>query len=563
MADTFPSSLSQIYQDPKFIAEQKVFKALQENLPSEAKIYCQCPFFRKGFDGNKLDGECDMIVLLPNNGIIFLEIKGGLIGYKAKDRQWTSTRRDTNEIINIKNPVTQSRSAHYEIFELFMKETSVNKDQFINCVHVVCFPDTPRPEDPRPFGPDMPLDIFLFQGDLDNIHKNLVQTCRWFQGEKEIYRLGPPIIKAFDKILVGNDLPVKLTLRHQIDSESESMNFSPTQSVYLNVIEQLNYVALSGGAGTGKTLMAIELIRRLHLNKRILFLCFNRALARHVRFSLKSLSKDSDVTVSNSYYWVNQLSRELGLPRSEEEIENRLEAVIMKAQEELSKYDLIIIDEGQDFSDEWFIHIETMLKDKGRFYVFYDQRQSIFKKHSQYFLDEKFQKLSLNENFRNTKSIFSHFQNLSNQSNFISLGPQGVEPEFIIVKNYEQQFMWIADKIKQLISKEGLQLRETGVVLYDGLKETNIKNLSKVIPSITGHQHTNAEFVEPDQIMMDTVNRIKGLEVPVMFLTNLISPLEPERLYVSLSRAKNRLYVVGLESKVEELKNFIRTIPSN
>ena len=49
-------------------------------------------------------------------------------------------------------------------------------------------------------------------------------------------------------------------------------------------------------------------------------------------------------------------------------------------------------------------------------------------------------------------------------------------------------------------------------------------------------------------------NRIKGLEVPVMFLTNLISPLEPERLYVSLSRAKNRLYVVGLESKVEELK---------
>ena len=60
MADTFPSSLSQIYQDPKFIAEQKVFKALQENLPSEAKIYCQCPFFRKGFDGNKLDGECDM-----------------------------------------------------------------------------------------------------------------------------------------------------------------------------------------------------------------------------------------------------------------------------------------------------------------------------------------------------------------------------------------------------------------------------------------------------------------------------------------------------------------------
>ena len=96
--------------------------------------------------------------------------------------------------------------------------------------------------------------------------------------------------------------------------------------------------------------------------------------------------------------------------------------------------------------------------------------------------------------------------------------------------------------------------------MYDGLKETNIKNLSKVIPSITGHQHTNAEYVEPDQIMMDTVNRIKGLEVPVMFLTNFISPLDPARLYVSLSRAKHRLFIVGLESKIIELKKCLGLI---
>ena len=75
---------------------------------------------------------------------------------------------------------------------------------------------TPKPQDPRPFGPDMPPDIFLFQDSMLDITKALSQVCRWFRGEKEIYRLGPPIIKAFDKLLVGNDLPVKLTLRHQI-----------------------------------------------------------------------------------------------------------------------------------------------------------------------------------------------------------------------------------------------------------------------------------------------------------------------------------------------------------
>ena len=448
MADVFPSTLSEIYQDPKFLAELKVFKALQATLPQDAKIYCQCHFFKKGYDGNKTEGECDMIVLLPNEGIIFLEIKGGLIGYKAKDQQFTSTRRDTNETFPIKNPVTQARSAQINIFDLFKKQSVTHKDQFINCVHAVCFPDTPKPQDPRPFGPDMPPDIFLFQDSMLDITKALSQVCRWFRGEKEIYRLGPPIIKAFDKLLVGNDLPVKLTLRHQIDAEEETMSFSPTQNAYLTIIEQLNFVALSGGAGTGKTLMAIELIRRFSSDQKILFLCFNRALARHVRFSLKPLGRLPNITVANSYAWVNQLSRELGLPRSEEDMEDRIEEVITQAQVKLEKYDVIIIDEGQDFNDEWFIHIESMLQEQGKFYVFYDQQQSIFQKQSQYFLDEKFQKLTLNENFRNTQSIFSCFHPLAQQTNFIAQGPQGSEPEFVIVKNYELQFTWIADKIK-------------------------------------------------------------------------------------------------------------------
>ena len=69
---------------------------------------------------------------------------------------------------------------------------------------------------------------------------------------------------------------------------------------------------------------------------------------------------------------------------------------------------------------------------------------------------------------------------MAQQTNFIAQGPQGSEPEFVIVKNYELQFTWIADKIKKLVSTENIQLRETGVILYDGLKETNIKIEAKL-----------------------------------------------------------------------------------
>ena len=80
MAEVYPSTLSEIYQDSKFFAELKVLNSLQDTLPSDAKIYCQCHFFKKGYDGNKTAGECDMIILLPNEGIILLAVKGGLIG---------------------------------------------------------------------------------------------------------------------------------------------------------------------------------------------------------------------------------------------------------------------------------------------------------------------------------------------------------------------------------------------------------------------------------------------------------------------------------------------------
>ena len=289
MVAFFPSTLDQLLNDSKFIAERKVFNVLIDTLPTDAKIYCQCHFFKTAIEGNKNDGECDMIIILPNSGVIFLEIKGGVIGYNAEKQEWSSTRRDNKETFIISNPVSQSLSAKHNIFNLFKDQFTEHKAKFFNLIHAVCFPDTPRPRDPKPFGPDKPLEIFLFQDDLPVLRASLETMLNWSKGDKEIYRIGPPIIKNFDQIIIGNDLPIQLKLKQQLDLEQELMTFSSTQTVYINIMKQLNYVALSGGAGTGKTLMAIDLIRQLSKDKRTLFLCYNRALARHVRYSLKEI----------------------------------------------------------------------------------------------------------------------------------------------------------------------------------------------------------------------------------------------------------------------------------
>ena len=137
-------------------------------------------------------------------------------------------------------------------------------------------PDTPKPLDPRPFGPDKPQEIFLFQDQLTNIKFEIEKILEWFQGNK-IPQLDNKFINEFNSLIVGKDLPVKIPLKKSISLEEEEMKFSPAQSFYIKTLPQLNYVALKGEPG--KTLLAIELIRQFpQTTKYYFYVLINRWL---------------------------------------------------------------------------------------------------------------------------------------------------------------------------------------------------------------------------------------------------------------------------------------------
>jgi len=46
----------------------------------------------------------------------------------------------------------------------------------------------------------------------------------------------------------------------------------------------------------------------------------------------------------------------------------------------LQRYDLVIVDEAQDFTEDWAICANLLLKDNGSLYVLYDESQNIFKR---------------------------------------------------------------------------------------------------------------------------------------------------------------------------------------
>ena len=66
--------------------------------------------------------------------------------------------------------------------------------------------------------------------------------------------------------------------------------------------------------------------------------------------------------------------------------------------------------------------------------------------------------------------------------------------------------------------------------------------------------------IEPGKVLMETVNRFKGLEAPIVFLWG-IDGLEPEQdaetLYVGLSRPKS---VLGLVGNFEQCKKLLHIL---
>ena len=102
MAIFYPSKISEsIRKDNKFSAEVKVYDSLWKELRNkDAYVYYSCSFVQNNYE----PGESDFIIVLPNHGIAFIEVKGGGIEYQDDIDQWYSINRNNQKFaVNINN----------------------------------------------------------------------------------------------------------------------------------------------------------------------------------------------------------------------------------------------------------------------------------------------------------------------------------------------------------------------------------------------------------------------------------------------------------------------------
>jgi len=554
MAKLWPRTLpASIRSDSRRSAEVRVFDKLSNVLDDTYTVFYSSPWLGEDQLGNEKDGECDFMVAHPTHGYLAIEVKGGGISFDPIDRQWWTT--DSNGFrFKIKDPVEQARSAKHELLKK-LKRSPGWRDRWVPNSHGVIFPGAASP--PADLGADRPRRLFCCS------HEFAHGLLGWIQSRMEANgagadKLGKDGIAAFERIL-AQPFNLGFRLASAMDDAKEQLGIlEPTQFHILEAIAEIGRVEAKGGAGTGKTILAMEEARRAAARgKRTLLTCYSQPLANELRRRLETLP---NLTVSSLHEVCRQTVREAGvlLPDGTEKTPSFSDSVLpglfidsLSLRPDL-KWQHVVIDEGQDLFYPWWIAIDAAVSDDGVLRVFSDSNQRIYDRRTFPSSDLLVVPIRLTRNLRNTKAIHAAASIHYEGPEITAEGPNGLPVNWIAADSNEGMVEAAYREVRRLVFQEEVATDEIAVLCPDPKWVERFQ----VASARSSLEFVNCDDLDTERVIVDTISRFKGLERPAIILVagsgNLMNA---ERAYVGLSRPRFLLSVVAHHLEIEWLKD--------
>ncbi|WP_321421745.1 UvrD-helicase domain-containing protein [uncultured Methanobacterium sp.] len=168
------------------------------------------------------------------------------------------------------------------------------------------------------------------------------------------------------------------------------IEFTPQQKQL--TIPKPGHRRLRGAAGSGKTLVLAHRAAKLAAqNKKVLIITYNRNLWYFIKEMINDSPYNfnwSNITFRHFHGFCRDLLNELSLTTPsrfddivqvlEEEMKKILEDPIMTEILEKFRYDAILIDEGQDYSWEWYDFLSKFLNHRNELFLVCDEKQNIY-----------------------------------------------------------------------------------------------------------------------------------------------------------------------------------------
>ena len=520
------------------------------------------------------EGELDFVVLVPGEGILCLEIKSGRVS--REDGLWkygtgpfakaslVGPFRQASEAMHalrthLSNTDAEFRGLLYFSAAIF---TLVDFDEISPEWHPWQVLDRSRISRT----PISTCCLNVFQRARNHL-KN-VPSAKWFDSKRS-----RPSISQIRKIanILRGDFDCIEDPRSSIESaECKILKFTEEQYSALDVLQENPRVVFKGPAGSGKTFLAVEAVRRsVGEGKRVLFVCYNRLLGQWLKNDISLLMGDRAelVTVGTLHKIMMQLSG-LKVPVQNDQlfwsqtlpgmvVDRGLEGVIKAPQ-----FDFIVLDEAQDLINEEYLDVLDLLVvgglAGGRWAFFGDyERQAIYSENNQVDVDllkiledrcSSFFKFPLRANCRNIAPVAIGIETVCvlypGYSKILNEGDDqdSLKAYFYKDVKHQQEILEnILDKLKPyyggseiviLSPKEGVS---SANCLYSENTSKHLLSPLRKVDDLT------------NSIKFTTIHSFKGLEAPVVIITD-ISKISDEQaislLYVGMSRARTKLVLL-------------------
>jgi superfamily I DNA and RNA helicase len=332
-----------------------------------------------------------------------------------------------------------------------------------------------------------------------------------------------------------------------LEEEEELITLTHEQALLLSRLGRQRRMVVTGPAGSGKTLLAIERAERLaEKGKRVLFICFNRALRDHLRRT----KRNENLLINNFHSACVALAKRAEIPLSTDDgseptpeyWQEELPIALMSAIDELGKqYDALFVDEAQDLHDDWFAALTYTLKDPDDSFIwlFMDDNQRVYE--ASLTVPTDFQKWDLTVNCRNTQAIHREvIKKYEGEVEPEAIGPEGRELELF---QTDDPTGVIRARVAELCEKEEIPPQDIVVLSSHGIEKSAVAEAG-----CGKYEFTKEPKPVGPYIRFASIRGFKGLESPVVILCEL-EDLDEEtvdkQLYVGFSRARNHCVVVA------------------
>lgn len=553
------------------VGERELFEKLRDDPGTAGWVVLHSLDIKK--HKSKIEGELDMVVIVPGKGILCLEVKG--CDVSRQDGKWVYPYETSLE-----GPFKQaSRAMHSLRAYLVGRDCTLSGLLFFSAA---VFTRVDFDEQSPEWHPWQFINKRLFVGRpvsssigniLERAHEHVASRVglnSWYNDadsrpdERQVRKMVALLRDNFEYVV---------SARSDLENlEQMICHYTEEQFDALDLLEDNERVVFKGPAGTGKTFIAMEAAKRaIEKGNSVLFVCFNNLLGDWLKVQTSVYSDDPHVFQCRTFHsLVLEISGEK--PPKGAKSEYWRKDLPARAADRLlddtfswPSFDMLVVDEAQDLLEEEYLDVfDLLLKGGlagGRWVLFGDfERQAIYLSEGGEgalkaieALSERspnHAKYSLRVNCRNAEPIAETLAITSGLAPgykrvLHDIEGSDVDPLFYgSPATQEKQLDFAVASLKETF--------KPGEIMILSMRNDEKSCAGAAINGGVGIKMAPIRQVQDGQtIPFASIHAFKGLEAPAVIITD-IDQLDDENaralLYVGMSRARIRLFLLMHES---------------